>query len=450
MYADFDLLFPHSQNSVPDINDVEGFRQLDKEVLNRGFVESFGMTDLDFESGDLFKAPIFADLSYDASGQDEVMGTSVESEQNICEGTEKEIAHLQITLLNDSLLYACDGFQDLVSSSIIDFCASSPPVVTPPNNPENSLQSCSDEMTNTVEKVVSISQSCGVPAEKRSNSSIDHSELVSKENIEFRDSCFPIPAYMQSPTKMQRSFSSHTLGQLSAIHPINPTSFYPHFSPMHYSSMQGRPSFQLPDFQGLNMRPPLASMRRVYSTGDIKMGHGLTSSLEPKCSTFEETEFKIGNYTLEERKQCIHRYRKKRTKRNFNKKIKYACRKSLAENQPRVRGRFASKNDDVGLSTAKANGHLEEDQEEVVNTTQEDEDELLIGGYPTDPIDGITGMVPMNAEHSPLVKLILRTAKKYTIPGTLLSLLILDTNREGRVDAFLRVKLAEESEVSLY
>eukprot|EP00854_Cymbomonas_tetramitiformis_P003941 gene3941-4906_t len=55
----------------------------------------------------------------------------------------------------------------------------------------------------------------------------------------------------------------------------------------------------------------------------------------------EEAKMRIGKYTLEERRHRILRYRQKRHERNFNKKIKYACRKTLADSRPRVRGRFA-------------------------------------------------------------------------------------------------------------
>ena len=40
-----------------------------------------------------------------------------------------------------------------------------------------------------------------------------------------------------------------------------------------------------------------------------------------------------------------HRYRQKRHERNFTKRIKYMCRKTLADTRPRVRGRFARNND---------------------------------------------------------------------------------------------------------
>ncbi|KAF8042865.1 hypothetical protein BT93_A1249 [Corymbia citriodora subsp. variegata] len=49
----------------------------------------------------------------------------------------------------------------------------------------------------------------------------------------------------------------------------------------------------------------------------------------------------FSNYTSEGRWEKLSRYRNKKSKRNFGRKIKYACRKALADNQPRIRGRFA-------------------------------------------------------------------------------------------------------------
>ncbi|KAL5555372.1 hypothetical protein UlMin_037608 [Ulmus minor] len=42
-----------------------------------------------------------------------------------------------------------------------------------------------------------------------------------------------------------------------------------------------------------------------------------------------------------ERKEKLPRYRNKKTKRNFGRKIKHACRKALTDSQPRIHGRFA-------------------------------------------------------------------------------------------------------------
>ncbi|PON77161.1 CCT domain containing protein [Parasponia andersonii] len=54
---------------------------------------------------------------------------------------------------------------------------------------------------------------------------------------------------------------------------------------------------------------------------------------------------KVNRYSEEERKERIVRYLKKRNQRNFNKTIKYACRKTLADRRVRVRGRFARNNE---------------------------------------------------------------------------------------------------------
>lgn len=55
----------------------------------------------------------------------------------------------------------------------------------------------------------------------------------------------------------------------------------------------------------------------------------------------------VGKLSRAERAQKILKYRQKRHERNFTKRIKYQCRKTLADSRPRVRGRFA-RNDDAG------------------------------------------------------------------------------------------------------
>lgn len=47
--------------------------------------------------------------------------------------------------------------------------------------------------------------------------------------------------------------------------------------------------------------------------------------------------------------------------------MQYACRKTLADSRPRVRGRFA-KNDDFGEAHRTSGGHHEEDDEEDVRS----------------------------------------------------------------------------------
>nr|GLL41205.1 uncharacterized protein YBL029W-like [Ipomoea trifida] len=91
-------------------------------------------------------------------------------------------------------------------------------------------------------------------------------------------------------------------------------------------------------------------------------GAGSSTPLTSDITCLEDTTFKVGKLSVEERKEKIHRYLKKRNERNFSKKIKYACRKTLADSRPRVRGRFA-KNDDFGDVTVAraAMGNHEDD-----------------------------------------------------------------------------------------
>lgn len=101
-------------------------------------------------------------------------------------------------------------------------------------------------------------------------------------------------------------------------------------------------------------------------------GAGNSSSLAPDIPNMGDQTFKVGKLSVEQRKEKIHRYLKKRNERNFSKKIKYACRKTLADSRPRVRGRFA-KNDDFGETTRPASSNHEEDDEEGVVVKEEDE-----------------------------------------------------------------------------
>ncbi|CAD5170686.1 unnamed protein product [Musa acuminata subsp. malaccensis] len=87
-----------------------------------------------------------------------------------------------------------------------------------------------------------------------------------------------------------------------------------------------------------------------------------TSDVAP----LDDSAYKVGRLSVEERKEKIHRYMRKRNERNFSKKIKYACRKTLADSRPRVRGRFA-KNDELGeVARLSSSSHEFDDDEEAV------------------------------------------------------------------------------------
>ncbi|CAL9160607.1 unnamed protein product [Musa hybrid cultivar] len=120
------------------------------------------------------------------------------------------------------------------------------------------------------------------------------------------------------------------------------------------------------------------ALPRMYGSGDSQVIGGGNQHLMVGCSRnalplpasdmspLDESTYKVGRLSVEERKEKIHRYMKKRNERNFSKKIKYACRKTLADSRPRVRGRFA-KNDELGeIARLRSSNHEFDDEEEMV------------------------------------------------------------------------------------
>ncbi|XP_057798714.1 uncharacterized protein LOC131014679 isoform X6 [Salvia miltiorrhiza] len=86
-------------------------------------------------------------------------------------------------------------------------------------------------------------------------------------------------------------------------------------------------------------------MRRAYSEGDIKalcngtINHVQSPMGQPRV---------LSSCISEVRREKLSRYWSKKSKRNFGRKIKYACRKALADSQPRIRGRFAKTEETEG------------------------------------------------------------------------------------------------------
>ncbi|CAH2077735.1 unnamed protein product [Thlaspi arvense] len=83
--------------------------------------------------------------------------------------------------------------------------------------------------------------------------------------------------------------------------------------------------------------PPVDyGMRRAFSESDIQTLRTINSGLVQS-----QLDRIIISCTSEDRREKLSRYRNKKSRRNFGRKIKYACRKALADSQPRIRGRFA-------------------------------------------------------------------------------------------------------------
>ncbi|KAL5066957.1 hypothetical protein RYX36_017844 [Vicia faba] len=111
---------------------------------------------------------------------------------------------------------------------------------------------------------------------------------------------------------------------------------------------------------------------QALGTENHKLVAGNSATLSPEISHLEDSTLKVGKLSVEQRKEKIHRYMKKRNERNFSKKIKYACRKTLADSRPRVRGRFA-KNDEFGENQRPACSNHETDDEIAVK----EEDDMV-------------------------------------------------------------------------
>lgn len=58
---------------------------------------------------------------------------------------------------------------------------------------------------------------------------------------------------------------------------------------------------------------------------------------------------KVGSLPAEVRRAKIERYRKKRARRRFVRKIEYQCRKRVADKRVRVKGRFITKKEEAAL-----------------------------------------------------------------------------------------------------
>merc|ERR1712157_39765 len=110
-----------------------------------------------------------------------------------------------------------------------------------------------------------------------------------------------------------------------------------------------------PGQRGVN-RNSAASLRRVASSPNFSKMQLHENSKKSAAAAAglangqgngpTDGQKRIGTLTLEERRARILRYRQKRHERNFRKRIKYNCRKTLADSRPRIRGRFA-RNDEI-------------------------------------------------------------------------------------------------------
>ncbi|KAG8481001.1 hypothetical protein CXB51_025632 [Gossypium anomalum] len=123
------------------------------------------------------------------------------------------------------------------------------------------------------------------------------------------------------------------------------------------------------------------TVQRVFKPGDLQVVATTGSTpLASEMSSLEDSTFnKVGKLSVEQRKEKIHRYMKKRNERNFSKKIKtevlmfynqcvaVCMRKTLADSRPRVRGRFAKM---TNLETPIGKLVVVKEEEDMVDSSE--------------------------------------------------------------------------------
>ena len=88
---------------------------------------------------------------------------------------------------------------------------------------------------------------------------------------------------------------------------------------------------------------------------------------------------RIGIYTPAERAAIIHKFNAKRARRVWNKKIRYNCRKNLADRRMRVKGRFvkrsvseaATPTDSSPPPEAEEDGKIDEEELKMMHSNDE-------------------------------------------------------------------------------
>ncbi|CAG9316617.1 unnamed protein product [Blepharisma stoltei] len=108
------------------------------------------------------------------------------------------------------------------------------------------------------------------------------------------------------------------------------------------------PSFLAPDAQDIHrfISQPFEFFPMVNSDNSAREkpeNIKFENQLLPKPQIMYSKTAKIGTLTIEERHLKIEKYLEKRKRRNFCKKISYECRKRVADDRIRIRGRFVSK-----------------------------------------------------------------------------------------------------------
>jgi hypothetical protein len=98
---------------------------------------------------------------------------------------------------------------------------------------------------------------------------------------------------------------------------------------------------------------------------------------------------RIGIYTPAERAAIITKFNAKRARRVWNKKIRYNCRKNLADRRMRIKGRFVKRSVETmeASSSSLSPENNESQKEEIKDTSKETRSTPPTSGSPLPPVD---------------------------------------------------------------
>jgi hypothetical protein len=167
-----------------------------------------------------------------------------------------------------------------------------------------------------------------------------------------------------SPSPLRHDSSSNSLSQLasaSSCYSPPPFGFAPSQMPsalLHNSSAAGAPSPQMQ--AGSNSFLPGNTLPAHPAPAHVVKGMPKlpTISVSPTSSrstrsyeSHSDRHASLDNLTREQR---VARYREKRKRRTFEKTIRYESRKAYAEVRPRIKGRFATREEVAALRAQQA------------------------------------------------------------------------------------------------
>lgn len=104
--------------------------------------------------------------------------------------------------------------------------------------------------------------------------------------------------------------------------------------------------------------------------------------------------YRIGRYTPAERRIRLERYREKRANRNYNRRVKYDCRKMIADKRRRVQGRFVKREEELALAA----GNEIADSSSADRADDEDSSEPEISSQPLHHLHDTTSRLVRTSE----------------------------------------------------